>query len=33
MKGFGFLDYNDPLDARDFVPGMSIIDHSCVNTQ
>jgi hypothetical protein len=33
MKGFGFLDYNnDPLDARDFVSGMSIIDHSRMNT-
>lgn len=23
MNGFGFIEYDDPMDARDVVPGMS----------
>jgi len=27
MNGFGFLEYDDPMDARDVVPGLSSSIH------
>lgn len=32
MNGFGFIEYDDPLDARDMVPGrssLSFLDFLC----
>lgn len=30
MNGFGFIEYDDPMDARDVVPGMFLL-HLLVN--
>ena len=33
MNGFGFIEYDDPLDARDMVPGKSLQYHSRASSE
>jgi hypothetical protein len=28
MNGFGFIEYEDEMDAKDIVPGMASVQHS-----